>query len=217
MKIAAKPNKSRRRLKKAALVALPILFFAGLLADAVTEAKGKPGYWLFRCEYALAGNKPAMLQGFRQRLRNYDGSYIPAAADTFLCQRLKTSPSQSEVDAVIGFYISLAQGRETLGIVTLDVGTRQRAIGSILRQLSGMDDEEAGRALFLAEQIRSGKLLLKGRFYSTEPNSPADWWEKTGRPQVEARYRSWWNADLSWPRKLKINPLRGSGIEAQSL
>lgn len=217
MNTAARPSKSKKRLKIALLVALPILLCAVFLGNAIFISQSAPAYWLFRSEYALAGDKPAMLQGFRQRIWNHGGGHISEAADTFLCRRLKTSPSQSEVDAIIGFYISLANGRETMGIVALDSATRQRAIGSILRQLNGMSGEEAGRALFLAEQIRSGTLIMKGGFYPMEQNFPADWWEKTGRSQVEARYRAWWNANLPWPRKLKINPLRGSGIEAQGL
>jgi hypothetical protein len=82
-------------------------------------------------------------------------------------------------------------------------------------------------ALVVVESIRIDKGLCFARIgpdrYSGGTESDLvlyfqnrdEWWERFGLPKANEAFRSWFNADIDWETKRKLNPLKGSALDIQ--
>jgi len=210
----------QKKVKKIIAVIIIALFCAGLLAFAAVSPETKLGYSLFRCVYATPISKQYLLDSYRADLWLCEGGYIPTDTDKFLCSRLEESSSDEEITAITNFYRLQANGRETMHLISISDEAKQKIIGSIMQNLDSYDEWHAGQALFLVEELRSGKFIGKGSFAPTNPkeaNNWNGWWEKRGLSKIKSLYRKWWNAQTPWSVKKSQNPLAGSGIEIHGL
>jgi hypothetical protein len=96
--------KRKRSLKKIMGLVAALAALAGLLFFAAVSPETKLGYWLFRCVYASPVSKKSLLESYRSNLWTFEGGYIPALTNQFLCSRLETTSSQTEINAVANFY-----------------------------------------------------------------------------------------------------------------
>lgn len=209
-------KRNRSAKKKIALV-MTFVATIGTLLFAAVSPETRLGYWLFRCVYTSPIAKKPLLESYRSKLWAFEGGYIPELTDYFLCSRLESASLQTEIDAIVNFYVLQASGREGKRITSLSDGAKQKVLGSIMQNLDGYDVEEAGRALLLVEEIRRSEVIWKGSFGSTNAQESinwSSWWRKRGLGKVKNSYRKWWQSQAAWPVKKTQNPLAGSGIEA---
>lgn len=207
-----------KHIKRIITVVITLVFFIGLLGVAAAWPETKLGYCLFRCVYATPISKQYLLDSYRADLWLCEGGYIPTDTDQFLCSRLEESSSNKEIKAISNFYRLQANGRETENLISISDEGKQKIIGSIMQNFDNYDEWHAGQALFLIEELRSGKFIGKGCFSSTDPkesNNWNGWWKKRGLSKIKSLYRQWWYAQTSWKVKKSQNPLAGSGIEIQ--
>lgn len=212
--------KRKRFSRRMAVISFVVALCAGVPLFAWMSPQSKAAYFLLRVAYASPIDKKALLQTFRSRLWEHGGGYMPPGADNFFYSRLETNASPQEIDAIAGFYVSQAEGRETERLLALSDDARQKVVASIMRNLDSYDVWQRGRALLLVEELRSGKTIWKGGFAPTDEAQAlnwTNWWQKRGAAQVQTLYKKWWDSDSSWKTKQAQNPLADSGIEASGL
>src|SRR6185369_7127851 len=94
-----------KRLLKAGLLLLLVIFLLGLFLFAIIEPQTKLGYYVFRIFYSNPISRSTILRSYSKILKETNGGYIPQDVDQFLCKELETA-SGRKVDAILDFYIS---------------------------------------------------------------------------------------------------------------
>lgn len=170
---------------------------------------------MFKAGYKLSPLRSSFLEFYSPQIRDVAAGYIPQEVDEFLCDRLENTTDEDELTAIINFYALQAGGRQGDRIQKLSETTRERIAGRIIKDLEA--NEELRGRLILLHEMRTGKSLEKGGLGPgpLETELPAT----TEQQQVSQRkaeavakekFIEWWNSDLSWEEKKKINPLKGT-------
>ncbi|MBW3637353.1 MAG: hypothetical protein KY445_12970 [Armatimonadetes bacterium] len=209
-------KKSFSRLQMFILGAV-CLCFALIYALAVIDSRSLPSIALFRLGYANSPSKDVYLQNYRTKIWNHGGGYVPEPVRTFLRERLEKSASRKEMDAIAHFYIRQTRGREYGLISPLSEKARIRLLDAIFRRPVESEQWKEMQAMFLAEQVRQNKTLLKGYFFQSEFSRLARATRGRSREQlVSDTMRKWWNSPQSGQQKLRQDPLKEVGLKADS-
>jgi hypothetical protein len=178
---------------------------------------------LFKFTYNILPAKKLFLETYSPRNRDVDGGYIPPEVDEFLCQRVETTNETEEIAAIANFYALQAGGREGTCIFKVSDAKREKIAAEIIRRMD--DDPDLWGQMILLEQIRLGESLGKASI-SSKPSSELtrnietrqDWekWNAEHLPGGREKFRQWWNLNLSWEEKKKIDPLADAEIVVNS-
>ncbi len=188
-----------------------------IYALAVIDSRSLPSIALFRLGYTNSPSKDVYLQNYRTRIWNHGGGYVPEPVQVFLRERLEKSTSREEVDAIAHFYIRQAKGREYGLISPLSEKARIRLLDAIFRRPIESKEGQEMQAMFLAEEVRLNKTLLKGYFFQSDFSRLSQ--AKSGKSKeklVSDTMRKWWNSSKPEEEKLRQNPLAEVGLKADS-
>lgn len=159
-----------------------------------------------------------MLRQYSNFLDNHNGGYMGETIDTFLCSRLESNTSDSEMAAILEFYSLRAGGREGYQISQISDSSKQRAIPLLLQRGDSYNERQALGALLIVENMRRGETLDKGGFgpaineWERTDFNFDKWWSKRGLPETKLKYKQWWNTNLEWNQKRLIDPLSNSNV-----
>ena len=180
---------------------------------------------LFKVAYNIIPTKTSFLEFYSPKRRDIANSTIPREVDKFLCHRIENAAGE-EFSAIVNFYTFQAAGREGFCIYAASEQTREKIIDQIVRQLE--DDTRLYNKIILLEEIRRGKSLGKGDisiegmskpyFITLEEdeiwrNNYQIWFDEQLKTIGKTKYQEWWNSNLSWEEKKKINPFAGTNIK----
>jgi hypothetical protein len=199
------------------------LAFCGLFVYAFPEHPINIA--LFKLTYNLTPAKKSFLEFYSPARRDIANGKIPNEVDKFLCQRIEKADNE-EFSAIVNFYIFQAAGREGICIYAASDRTREKIIDQIVKQSE--DNSLLYKKIVLLEQVRLGKSLGKGDISIKGMNQPRfltleedkrwrkeyeKWFDEQLETTGKTKLQEWWNSDLSWEEKKKINPLEGTNIE----
>lgn len=175
-----------------------------LLVYSVAEPKSLPGQALFHIQYAVPSTRPAFLARYHQSLRDWEGGYLSRGIDRFLVARLRRCEGTEEFDAIINFQLNQGSGRWSRALVNEPVAMRIKVIDWLIQRLDAMPSRKALSAMILAETMRRGTMIHKGRFFIKDEDDEA---------LARNRFKSWWlDSEKSPEERLKENPITGTDL-----
>jgi hypothetical protein len=210
----------RRFLNRNTVIGFALtLLILSAVTYAAAERESFLRYALFRTAYSIPLTDAWILRQYSNFLDKYNGGYMGERINTFLCSRLESNPSDSEMAAIIEFYGLRAGGREGYRISEISDVAKQRAISLTLQRVDSYDERLVRGSLLIVENMRRGETIFKGGF------GPADyrwrqsnfnfksWWAENGMAEAKGKYKEWWNGNLTWSQKRLIDPLKNSSVE----
>lgn len=194
------------------IMALGVMFFYPATDNPVSVA-------LFKFTYRVTPVKKAFLEAYSPRKRDVSGGYIPPQVDEFLCQRIETTNDTGETAAIVNFYAIQAGGREGSCIFKVSETAREKIAAEIIKQMD--DNPNLWGQIILLEQVRQGKSLGKASISGKQRlnlSTKEDWekWKAEYLPGGREKFREWWNSNLSWKEKQKIDPLKDAEISVNA-
>ena len=164
-----------------------------------------------------ATDKHFYLHFYSPLRRDVSAGSLPIEVDEFLCEKLEATQDKHEFDAIVHLYSLQAAGREGGCVYLTSDTTRERIAESLVSELD-VEGFDLYQKIVLLEEIRLGKSLGKGRIapsrLETQKPSGKDewkvWMEGIALPLAKSRYLDWWQSNLSWDDKKKIDPLEGT-------
>ena len=175
---------------------------------------------LFKTVYALPIDRKSFLE-FYSPVREDNWGHISKEINDFLIYRIENSTDENELSSIAKFYAIQAIGHRLGYLINISEQSRIKLIGQLVKDLG--DEGILGGKLMLLEEIRTGKRLGKGSVsifgneYIDQPGilTPEyeKWFYKQAAPIVIPKYQEWWNSNLSWEEKKKINPLQDTNIK----
>jgi hypothetical protein len=180
---------------------------------------------IFKFTYKITPAKTSFLEFYSPKRRDVANSKIPNEVDKFLCHRIENAADE-EFSAIVNFYIIQAAGREGFCIYSTSEQTRVKIIDQIVKQLE--NDLRLYNKMILLEEIRLGKSLGKGDISIEGMNKPnfitleedeiwgkeyEKWFDEQLKTNGKTKIQEWWDSNLSWEEKKKINPLEGTNIK----
>jgi len=178
---------------------------------------------MFETSYKIFPFKKSFLEFYSPADRNFGVNTRTNAVDNvFLLQRLETTNDESEIGAIAHYYALQSKKREYDIFRNVSERVKPLIIDQLIKELND-DSSNLSDKIMLLETTRTGKRIGKGAIGMTGgdsiPNSlTMDEKEKIFNNQLAAtgvkqKYQQWWNSNLSWEEKKKINPLEGTGIK----
>lgn len=209
---------------KVKLIALSIaaLFLLSFLTSGILLLRYVPdnnlSIGLFKTVYILPIGKKSFLE-FYSPVREYGIGYVPKEINDFLIYRIENSTDESEISAIANFYAIQASGHRIGYLINISEPAKMKLVNQLVKEL---DDEATliGK-LMLLEEIRTSKGLGKGSISIEGIKYPRfstlrefdQWFYEQSAPIVIPKYQEWWNSNLSWEEKKKINPLQDTNIK----
>lgn len=173
---------------------------------------------LFKIAYNISFGKKTFFR-FYSPVRENERGYIPKEVNQFLIQKIENTNDESELSALIDFYALQANGYRIGYLFHISEQAKIKVASQLVKELA--NEENLGGKLMMLEEIRTGKLLGKGSYSIEVVNQPefstveeyGKWFDEQAAPIVKTKYQEWWNSNLSWEEKKKINPLEGTNIK----
>lgn len=166
----------------------------------------------FKIGYNLTPNKKIFLTAYSPNLRDVQAGLVPDEVSYYLCEKLENTDNRNEISSIAHFYIIQSPDRE-YGIFRCSDEKRGKLVESIIEEMK--DDSYFYSKIVLIEEIRQNKSLGKGRV-QVSSNSVITQFTDDLIPLVRQKYQEWWNLNLDWNEKRKINPLANTSIKAVS-
>lgn len=177
---------------------------------------------VFKFSYALTPAKKSFLEWYSPARRDVHNWYVPTEVNQFLIEKLKSTGDENEISGIVHFYSVQAQSHRIGYFNKFSEEVKPKIIVQLLKELD--EGNHISGKLMLLEEIRTNKQLGKGSVGFTKEsgiiakdyNSFEEyekWFDGKAAPIVVPKYHDWWNSNLSWKEKKKINPLEGTGIE----
>lgn len=183
------------------------------------------GLAVFETSYKAFPFKKAFLDFYSPADRNYGvNTRSNPQVDEFLIQRIEASDDKNEVEA-IAHYFTLQSKERNYGIfINVSDRVKPTIINHLIKELDN-DNSNLSDKIMLLETTRTGKRIGKGAIEienKNMPDFPKSWTmeqrkklfdESLAATGVKQKYQDWWNLNLSWEEKRKINPLEGTNIK----
>jgi len=205
-----------------------ILFFVTLLILLTFLTSGclllrylpdnEVGVVLFKFVYRLPLNRKYFLEFYSPVRKNSIG-YVPVKVNQFLIQKLEDTNDDQEISAIVNFYALQASEHRLGYLINISEQAKIKIISQTIKELD--EEENLGGKLMMLDEIRTGNRLGKGGYgiegvsypKFTSPEEYRKWFYEKSAPTVISKYQEWWNSNLSWGDKKKINPLEGTNIK----
>lgn len=163
--------------------------------------------------------KKSFLELYSPLRRDVNNGTIPEEVDRFLCRQIEVTKDESELSAIINLYAIQAGGREGFCIYEVSDDAKQKVIARIVDEFDA--GENLSGKMMLIEQLRLGKSLGKGQIRSQDAVIPENtdikywrkWKDEIVAPKAKTDFINWWNLDLDWTEKRKIDPLKNSAVK----
>lgn len=172
---------------------------------------------LFKIVYKLPVGRKSFLEFYSPARENVRG-YVPVEVNQFLIQKLEVTKNENEFSAIVNFYALQASDHRLGYLLQISEQAKIKVIKQIIKDL---DDEATfvGKIMML-EELRIGKSLGKGGYFIEKTNYPQfatwkehqKWFYGQSASVVIPKYKEWWNSNLSWEEKRKINPLQETNV-----
>jgi len=207
---------------KLILLSVASLFLFSLLTSGCLLLRYLPddevSITLFKAVYILPFGKKTFLE-FYSPVREDARGYVPIEINQFLIQRIETTNDENEMSAIVHFYAIQASGHRIGYIHHISDEFKPKLVNQLIKELNNKSN--LGGKLMMLQEIRIGKSLGKGSFGIEGLNHPnfstleeyREWFDKQFAPIVKTKYQEWWNSNLSWEEKKKINPLQDTNIK----
>lgn len=175
------------------------------------------GVGLFKAVYSISLTRKNFLE-FYSPVRKDAIRYVPVDVNQFLIQKIENTTDENEISAIVHFYSLQAKEHRIGYLINISESARIKVINQLIK---GLDDEaNLGGKLMLLEETRTDKRLGKGSVgiigtnYLTFPTQQEyrKWFYEQSVSVVLAKYQEWWNSNLSWEEKKKINPLKNTNV-----
>ena len=193
-----------------------LLFLVGFVLFIYEFPQSSASIAVTKLAYNLPLDKKFFLEFYSPRGRGVNAGNVPGEFAGFLCEKLEETTDESEISAIVNFY---AIQPEALRL-KMSEPTKQKVMDQLIKSLGNNSNLQT--KLILLEQVRSGKDLGKGtirrKFSAKEDLSSREewdnWWKKA-LPAAKEKFQIWWNLNLSWEEKKKINPLEGTEVSIE--
>ncbi len=208
-------------------VSLFIFFSSAFLLGAIAfYLPDTPiGLAVFETSYEAFPFKKAFLDFYSPANRNYGvNARSNYQVNEFLIQRIETTNNESEIAAIAHYYALQSKKREFDIFQNVSDRVKPIIINQLIKEFDGSSN--LGGKIMLLEVTRTGKRLGKGAIgiegENRAPNFSSSLTideveklldEKLVKTNVIQKYQEWWNLNLSWEEKKKINPLEGTSIK----
>ncbi len=221
----------RSKIKNIALIVTSLIFASLLILFGlfVYYLPDTPiSFAVFKTSYSLFPFKKSFLEFYSPADRNFGFNTRTDVDDNkFLLQRIETTNDESEIAAIAHYYVLQAKTRNYDIFINVSDKVKPLIINQLIKELDN-ENSGLGDKIMLLETTRTNKRIGKGSIWITGDN-------QSNYPQsltmderlsllnqnltvtgVKQKYQEWWNSNLSWKEKKKINPLEGTGIKVSS-
>ncbi len=165
--------------------------------------------FLLKVGYNLAPNKQSFLESYSPKLRDVSAGYVPSEVSDYLCYRLENTDDKDEIAAIVHFYVIQSPDRES-GVLGCSKTAGEKIAGQIIIEMD--DDSHFYGKIVLLEEIRRNEWFGKGKIeVGSYPNTKS--FTDDLIPMVRKKYKDWWNSNLDWEEKRKINLLENTDIK----
>ena len=175
---------------------------------------------IFKVVYEITPSKKVFLDFYSPARRDIHNNYLPAEVNEFLIAKISNSNDEDEISAIVGLYVLHAESHRIGYFENLQEDVKPKIVEALVKQLE--NGENIGGKLMLLEEVRSNTHLGKGsvgfsresvelpKFDTVEDYKK--WFDEKAAPLVIPAYKQWWNSNLSWEEKRKINPLQNTNV-----
>jgi len=207
---------------KLILLSIASLFLLTLLTSGCLLLRYLPdneiSITLFKTVYSLPIGKKSFLE-FCSPVRKNESGHLPKEINQFLISKIETTNNENEISAIVNFYALQASGHRIGYIYNISEEAKIKVINQLIKEFD--NESNLGGKLMMLEEIRVGKGLGKGSFSIEGTNKPKfstleeykQWFDEQSAPIIKIKYQEWWNSNLSWEEKKKINPLQDTNIK----
>jgi len=211
----------RSKIKLILLSVILMFLFTGLTSGSLLLRylpDNKAGVTLFKAVYNLPFGRETFLE-FYSPMRKNEVGYVPVEVTQFLIKRLETTNDEDEISSIVHFYALQASSHRIGYLFNISEEVKTKLIIQLIEEID--DEPNLIGKLMMLEELRTSKRLGKGAVYiegiSQSKFSTAEeyrkWFYDQSASIVVKKYQEWWNSNLSWEEKRKINPLEGTGIK----
>ncbi|MDQ3131922.1 MAG: hypothetical protein M3Q99_14335 [Acidobacteriota bacterium] len=173
----------------------------------------------FKVIYNVIPAKRSFLNFYSPVRRNIRSGYAPVEVNQFLINKITVSKNENEISAIVHFYAIQAEGHRIGYFDNFSEEVKPKIIQQLIKELD--DNTNLSGKLMLLEEIRSNKRLGKGSVGISGMNHLAfstieeykKWFNEELEKTAKSKYQEWWNLNLSWEEKKKIDPLEGTNIK----
>lgn len=183
------------------------------------------GFNLFKVSYTLCPFKRSFLEFYSPAQRNHGvNTRSESNVNAFLVERIEATQDKNEISAIVHYFTFQSQ----TPVYDIFVNASDESKPLIVEQLINELDSNPLRLrdeIMILETTRTGKRIGKGSIHIEGENKddyPPDlslqergkiFDEHLARTNASQKYHDWWNLNLSWEEKKKINPLESTGIK----
>lgn len=175
---------------------------------------------IFKVVYEITPAKKVFLDFYSPARRDIQNNHIPAEVNEFLIAKTLNSNDKDEISAIVDLYVLHAQKHHVGYFEHIQDRVNPKIIEELVKQLE--NGENLSGKLMLLEEVRSNMHLGKGSVGFSDRNIELPkfttakdyekWFDEKAAPIVIPAYKQWWNSNLSWEEKRKINPLQNTNI-----
>lgn len=213
--------RSKFRIFLTALISIFLFFSLAVGCIFLYFFPGHPvNVALFKVVYEVTPSKKVFLDFYSPARRDIHNNYLPDEVSKFLIDKISNSNDEDEISAIVGLYALHAKSHRIGYFEHFQDDVKPKIVEALVKQLE--NGENLGGKLMLLEEIRSNKHLGKGSFGFSDKSIDLPkfatvedyqkWFDEKAAPTVIPKYKQWWNSNLSWEDKKKINPLQNTNI-----
>lgn len=170
---------------------------------AYIEPKSPLASWFFQTYYSLTPDKDSFLKQYLKHLDHVDGGWVSPRCVDFLNGRILSDITEQELDAILNFSLHQRQGHPVL-IYKKEENQDEfvtKVIDRFLARLAA-GDESGAKIIIAIEAVRRGESLGKDPHIS-----------HGSLEEAEAILNDWWEKDLPWNEKRKIDPFKNTSVK----
>ncbi|MFN2412750.1 MAG: hypothetical protein ABR535_06820, partial [Pyrinomonadaceae bacterium] len=190
------------------------LVLAVLAAGIYGEPRHPISVFVFKVGYFASLDKANYLKFYSPQQRVVGAGYLPEEVDSFLCNRIETTDSDSEFAGIVELYVLQAGGREGNCIFKTSSRTSEKIAENLVKKItSSSHASDLHGEIILLEEVRRGESLGKGKLgyssISADRPSTAEQWQtwmfSKALPIARVAYNNWWSLNIPWEEKKNIS------------
>lgn len=178
------------------------LFALALSGHAYIEPRSPLAFWFFQARYLQSSDKDSYLKRHQKHLELVDGGWISQGSADFLIERISSDITTEELDAILNYALIRPSAVRSFWD---NSGSEKIAIKAIERLLERLPNSDCDTKIKLIEAI---EVARRGRTFGKDGHM-----SQGSLQEAEIALNEWWETDLPWDEKRKINPFENTSIK----